>query len=290
MLKMLITGSNGQLGKSLHKLYLSNYHDIARVCEFVFTDIEELDITNSKNTELFIKEINPDILINCAAYTNVDQAEDEKKLAKSINADAVKNLMEACNLVHAKLIHVSTDYVFNGKANLPYKETDNTEPDSAYGRTKLEGEKHLYNQDNAIIIRTSWLYSEFGKNFVKTILHHARNKESLNVVFDQVGTPTFATDLAKAIIQLVMKGISGNFQPGIYHYSNEGVCSWYDFARKIVELMRIDCKVNSIESKNFPTKAKRPFYSVLNKNKIKEVYNISIPHWETGLKEMLKSL
>ena len=283
MKKILITGSNGQLGNELRKLS-ANYPD----CKFNFTDVNELDITNSDTLKLHFKANNYDFIINCAAYTAVDKAETETDKALLINSEAVKYLSEIALQYKIKLIHISTDYVFDGTSCLPYTEDIQVSPVSQYGITKLEGEKQIEKSGcDAIIIRTSWLYSSFGNNFVKTILKYSKEKPELKVVFDQIGTPTYAEDLATAILQIIN---SNKFETGIYHFSNEGVCSWYDFALEIVNAKNINCKITPILTSEYPTPAKRPHYSVLNKNKIKSTFNIEILHWKDGLQRCLKEL
>jgi dTDP-4-dehydrorhamnose reductase len=287
MATVLVTGSNGQLGNEL-RVVSKNFYGY----DFIFTDIESLDITSKENTSEFIRNANPDWIINCAAYTLVDKAEDEPDKALLVNGTAVKNIAEAVRETECKLIHISTDYVFDGKANVPYDELVVPNPMSAYGRSKLAGEKAAMLHQHSMIIRTGWLYSSFGSNFVKTILKHGKVKESLNVVFDQTGTPTYAADLANAIMQII-SGVIRNqiaFNAGIYHYSNEGVCSWYDFATEIVREARLECIINPILSKDYPTAAQRPFYSVLDKSKIKENYSLSIPHWRSSLKNCINLL
>ena len=265
---------------------------------FVFTDVDTLDICDAGAVDAFVKEKQADYIINCAAYTAVDKAEDDEALCLRINRDAVRNLGEAARAAGARGIHVSTDYVFDGTNHLPYVETDETCPASVYGRTKLAGEQALLEVcPDAVIIRTAWLYSEFGNNFVKTMLRLGNEREQLSVVFDQIGSPTYAGDLAAAIFDLAAailnvleQAETGAFVPGIYHFSNEGVCSWYDFAVKIMELGNAPCRVLPIESKDYPAKAARPHFSVLNKAKIKTTYKISIPHWEASLRECMKRI
>lgn len=269
----LITGSNGQLGTELAKL----------LPEAILTDVADLDITDEQAVKNYVKEHNVDTIINCAAYTAVDKAEDDADLAAKINIDGPRNLAKS----GAKVVHVSTDYVFDGTGHKPYQPEDEAKPVSVYGRTKLAGENEVLKYaDVAVIIRTAWLYSPYGNNFVKTMRRLGAERESLNVVADQIGTPTYAADLAQAIVQILPQMSAAN--KGVYHFTNEGVCSWYDFARKIMELSGLNCKVNPIPSSDYPTKATRPFYSVLDKNKIKETFNITIPHWEEGLKQCLK--
>jgi len=284
MNNILITGANGQLGTEL-KLLNENY----KIYNCYYTDIDNLDITNIENIRNFIKNKKIDYIINCAAYTNVDKAESEPKLAELINSYAVYNLSIISNEINATLINISTDFVFDGNKSTPYIETDITNPISVYGKSKLNGENQILKFcNNFIIIRTSWLYSPFGKNFVKTIQKIANEKESIKVVFDQVGTPTYAKDLADAILNILPK-LNKNCRE-IFHYSNEGVASWYDFANAIVELSNIKCKVEPIETKDFPTPAKRPHFSVLNKYKIKNAFNLEIPYWRNSLINCLKRM
>ena len=268
--KILITGDNGQLGTELKKLLL----------DAIFTDVGELDITNLDAVKNFVSNNHIETIINCAAYTAVDKAEDDIELAKKINEDGPRNLA----LSGAKVIHISTDYVFDGKNYQPYLPEDGTNPISVYGKTKRAGELAvLDNAKVAVIIRTAWLYSAHGNNFVKTMRRLGAEKESLNVVVDQIGSPTFAGDLAQAIVTILPQMNESN--KGIYHYTNEGVCSWYDFATEIMNLSGMGCKVNSIPTSAYPTKAIRPFYSVLSKEKIKRVFNIEIPYWKESLRK-----
>ncbi len=271
--KILITGANGQLGTELSKL----------LPEALLTDVADLDITDEAAVKAYVEAHNIDTIINCAAYTAVDKAEDDEALAQKINVLGPENLAKS----GCKIIHVSTDYVFDGKGHKPYTPEDVADPVSVYGRTKRAGELAvLENAKEAVIIRTAWLYSPYGNNFVKTMRRLGGEKESLNVVADQIGTPTYAGDLAKAIVTILPQVAPEN--KGVYHFTNEGVCSWYDFARKIMELSGLNCKVNPIPSSAYPTKATRPFYSVLDKMKIKETFHIDIQHWEEGLKTCLK--
>jgi dTDP-4-dehydrorhamnose reductase len=284
---ILITGANGQLGNEL-KIVSKNFYGY----DFIFTDIDTLNITNYENTLEFIKKSAPDWIINCAAYNLVDKAETEPEQALLINGTAVKNIAESIMGTECRFIHVSTDYVYDGKSNVPYNENVSANPQSAYGRSKLAGEKYALLHQRSMIIRTAWLYSSFGNNFVKTILRHASEKESLNVVFDQTGTPTYAADLAGAIMNIV-SGVIRNqmaMNPGIYNYSNEGVCSWYDFASEIVMEAGLPCTIHPILSKDFRQAAQRPSYSVMDKTKIKENYGLSIPHWRTSLLKCMKLL
>lgn len=286
MKTILVTGANGQLGNSL-RLLADRYAGF----NFLFTDVDTLDITDPAAVKAMVKDNQVNYIINCAAYTAVDKAEDDEALCRRINTYAVGVLGEAAREVGARMIHVSTDYVFSGTSYRPYKETDETRPVSAYGRTKLAGEEALQEVcPDAVIIRTAWLYSEFGNNFVKTVLRLGKEHNELRFVFDQVGSPTYAGDLAAAILSVVAAGEKDAFVPGIYHFSNEGVCSWYDFTVKILEIAGIDCRVFPIETKDYPTKAVRPPYSVLNKSKIKDTYSLAIPHWESSLRVCMAKL
>lgn len=288
MKNILVTGAYGQLGNEV-RILSANYPDY----NFMFTDVDSLDITDKNELIDFVTGNDIRYIINCAAYTAVDKAEDDAELCEKINATAVKNLGLAAAEVGAGIIHVSTDYVFDGTSCRPYSEDMPTKPCSVYGKTKLKGEKNLLKVcPNAIIIRTAWLYSPFGNNFVKTMIKLGSERESLNVIFDQVGTPTYALDLADAILKAMDQTIDTDHEKGgVYHFSNEGVCSWYDFTIKIHEIAGITtCKVNPIETKDYPTKAARPHYSVLNKSKIKQTFNITIPHWEASLKDCIKEL
>lgn len=286
MKTILVTGAGGQLGRSIRRLSVA-YPQY----EFVFTDVDTLDICDAPSVKAFVGEKEVDCIVNCAAYTAVDKAEDDEALCLRINRDAVRNLGEAAQACGARVIHVSTDYVFDGTHCRPYVETDETCPVSVYGRTKLAGEQLLREVcPEAVVIRTAWLYSEYGNNFVKTMLRLGKEREQLPVVFDQVGSPTYAGDLAAAILAVLTESDEGGFIPGVYHFSDEGVCSWYDFAVKIMEWGELPCHVFPIESKDYPTKATRPHFSVLNKAKIKKTYGIRIPHWETSLWLCMKNL
>jgi dTDP-4-dehydrorhamnose reductase len=288
MKKILITGANGQLGNEIKKLS-STYPDF----DFIYTDVGELDITKPGAIEDFLAGEEFDFLINCAAYTAVDKAEQEPEQAYLINSEAVKHLAQASKNHNMAMVHVSTDYVFDGTKHTPYAESDPTRPNSAYGRSKEAGEKQfLVSKVNGMIIRTSWLYSSFGNNFVKTMIGLGSKLDQLNVIFDQIGTPTYAADLASAILDALKLSIDNpeKLKPAIYHYSNEGVCSWYDFAQEIMDLRGLSCKVNPIETKDYLLPANRPFYSVLNKTKIKEDFSLQIPHWKDSLIRCLKEL
>lgn len=278
--KILVTGANGQLGSELRVLSVNSNH------EFLFTDVAELDITNREAVDNYVSEHGAEIIVNCAAYTNVDKAEDDTEMADNINHLAVKNLAEVSAKYKLILIHISTDYVFDGSKNTPYLETDPTAPLGVYGRTKLDGEKAVTDSGcDYLIIRTSWLYSSFGNNFVKTIRRLTAEKDSLKVVFDQVGTPTYAADLASAILEIIETG-KYKSNSGIYHFSNEGVCSWYDFAIEIRNLSGNLCDIQPCHSDEFPSKVKRPNFSVLDKTKIKETFGLKIPYWKVSLREM----
>ena len=283
--RVLVTGANGQLGNEMRRLGAVSPN------EYIFTDVAELDITNGDAVMAFVKENNVNIIVNCAAYTNVDKAEDDEATAELINATAVRNLAEAAKAVDGTLFHVSTDYVFGAEGNTPRTEDMPTNPLGVYGKTKLHGEQAIAEVGaKAIIIRTAWLYSEFGNNFLKTMLRLTAEKENLNVVFDQVGTPTYAGDLALAIVSIIEGDYyAGN--EGVYHFSNEGVCSWYDFAQEIATAMRHDkCKIHPCHSNEFPSKVTRPPFSVLDKTKIKKTFGIDIPHWRESMIYCLKRI
>jgi dTDP-4-dehydrorhamnose reductase len=287
-MKILVTGSKGQLGSKIKDLSVD-----FQSFSFSFTDLDELDITNFNSVLDFFKFEKPDIVINCAAYTAVDKAEDDYENAFKINALGPENLAKACNVHNSKFIHISTDYVFDGKEREnPYLESDFTSPQSVYGSTKLEGENSvLKNLQDAIIIRTAWLYSEYGHNFVKTMLNLASNRTELSVVNDQVGSPTYAGDLAQAILQISMQYFEKNYwKSGIYHFSNLGKCTWFEFSKEIFKIKNIDITVNPVTSEEFPSKVKRPKYSVLDKEKIISTYNIDVPDWRDSLKIVLEKL
>lgn len=280
---ILITGSHGQLGNELQTL-------VPLFPEFAFfqADIDTLDLCDPEAVRSYLNDHQIDYVVNCAAYTAVDRAEDEPELCFKVNRDAVRNLAEAAaNKV--RIIHISTDYVFDGRSDRSMKETDPVGPRSVYGKSKLAGEQILTEiSPQSIIIRTAWLYSAFGNNFVKTMIRLGKERDSLNVVNDQVGTPTNAADLARAILDIIRYSEEkGLFVPGIYHYSNEGICSWYDFTLRIHQLAAISCQVNPVPTEAYPTKAVRPGYSVLDKTKIKETFGIFIPDWEESLKNYM---
>ena len=284
MLNILVTGSNGQVGSEIKELSKDyNYN-------FFFTTSNDLDITNHNKVKEYLESNNINIIINCAAYTAVDKAEDDKENANDINHLAVKNLAQISKDNNIKLIHISTDYVFDGKNFKPYTEDDITNPNSVYGKTKLDGENEMIkiNPHNSIIVRTSWVYSSFGNNFVKTMLRLGKEKDELGVIFDQIGSPTYARDLAQNILD-ILPNIK-NDKVAIYNYSNEGVLSWYDFAKEIMRMAKIDCSINPIETFQYPTPAKRPHYSLLNKSKIKNDFGVEIPYWKDSLSDCLKVL
>jgi dTDP-4-dehydrorhamnose reductase len=284
-MKILVTGSNGQLGNELRALAHAY-----PAFQFIFTDLAELDITREVDIEGVVRAEKTDVIINCAAYTAVDKAEQEDNLAFLINATAVGNLARVAAKHNALLVHISTDYVFDGNGFKPYMEDDPTNPVSLYAKSKHAGEQQVQSYANrALIVRTSWLYSEFGTNFVKTMMKNGKDRRQMNVVFDQSGTPTYARDLAKTILDIlqqqpVFDGVE------VFHFSNEGVTSWYDFAKAIFEFTGIDCKINPIETKDYPLPAVRPFYSVLNKAKIKQRFHIEIPYWRDSLRECIVRL
>ena len=287
-MRVLITGSNGQLGSEIKEL-AANYKKL----DFVFKDLPELDICNFEALQAFIIDHNIKAVINCAAYTAVDKAEEESIIATKVNDEGVLNMVNALQTVNGKLIHISTDYVFDGNNFLPYIESDPVNPIGVYAETKRAGELAVINGDiDSIVIRTSWLYSAYGNNFVKTMLRLGNEKENLGVIFDQVGTPTYARDLAKTCIGVLCGDSSVNISKNgnLYHYSNEGVTSWYDFAIAIMELGGENCKVKPIQTKDYLTLAKRPQYSVLNKSKIKTDFKIEIPYWRDSLKDCIEKI
>ena len=284
MINVLVTGSSGQLGSEIKEL--SSEYDY----KFFFTNRDSLDITCEEDIKNFVELNSIDAIVNCAAYTAVDKAEDDKKTADLVNHIAVKNLASIAKDKNIKLVHISTDYVFDGTNYRPYVESDFTNPKSVYGVTKLAGEDAMksINPKDSIIIRTSWVYSSFGNNFVKTMLRLGKEKENLGVIFDQVGTPTYARDLAKAVLDMLVDIKSENVE--VYHYSNEGVLSWYDFAKEIMRMAKLDCRVNPIETKEYPTPAVRPHYSLLNKSKIKKEFKIKVPYYKDSLDEALREM
>ncbi|CAM1373831.1 dTDP-4-dehydrorhamnose reductase [Tenacibaculum xiamenense] len=282
-MNILVTGASGQLGSEIREKSTEfSQHN------YFFEDSKSLDITDSEKVKEVIEENNIEVVMNCAAYTSVDKAESEELNAENVNSLGVKNLLLALK-GKGKLIHISTDYVFNGKSYEPYKEEHYVEPIGVYGKTKRLGEEYILNSEvESIIIRTSWVYSSFGNNFVKTMLRLGKERNELNVIFDQIGSPTYARDLALVCLDSIDKDFSNLSK--IYHYSNEGVTSWYDFAKAIMEISGVDCKIYPIETKDYPTPAKRPNYSLLNKTKIKKEFNITIPYWRDSLKDCIKKI
>lgn len=282
-MNVLVTGANGQLGNEMRLMTQnSSYH-------YIFTDVEELDITDFNAILQTVKEKEIQIIVNCAAYTNVDKAENDFDIANALNNIAVGRLANVAKAQNATLIHISTDYVFNGNNHIPYTEDDITDPIGVYGKTKLAGEETIKKVGcNYIILRTAWLYSKWGNNFVKTMQKLTLEKDSLSVIFDQIGSPTYAKDLAHAISLIIERNMLN--QQGIYHYSNEGVCSWFDFAKEICELSGHNCNITPIHSQEYPSKVTRPHYSVLDKTKFKETFGIPVPYWKDSLKKCINEL
>ena len=280
MKNILITGANGQLGNEMRVLSAEN-----KEYTYFFTDVAELDICNAQAILDFVKANDINVIVNCAAYTAVDKAEESIELCTKLNADAVGYLAEAAEANGAEFIQISTDYVFDGTAHVPYQETEPTCPNSVYGHTKLAGEQNALTLcSRSMVIRTAWLYSTFGNNIVKTMIRLGKERDSLGVIFDQIGTPTYARDLARAIFAAIRQGVV----PGVYHFSNEGVCSWYDFTKAIHRLAGITtCQVKPLHTEEYPTPAKRPHYSVLDKSKIKATFGIEVPYWEESLQECI---
>ncbi len=285
MTNVLVTGSNGQLGSEINELkpFYKKYN-------LIFTDLNELDICDFTKVKSFILSNNIDVIINCAAYTSVDEAEENEFLSNNINYKAVANFAEIAKKDNIKLIHISTDYVFDGNSYKPYKEKDSCSPQSVYGNSKMLGEKAMIkaNPKNSIIIRTSWVYSKYGKNFVKTMIKLSKTKNYIDVISDQIGSPTYAADLAKMLLEIIPKIKNNSVE--IYHYSNQGICSWYDFAKTIFKILNIDVEVRSVFSDDYITKAKRPYYSVLNKELIKKTFSLKIPYWKDSLEICLKKI
>ena len=280
-MKVLVIGSDGQLGLEFQKI--SNSYDSL---SWVFSTIKTLDLLKLDTISFFLNNINPSVIVNCAAYTNVDKAETEPKLANTINYKAVDIISKWTSTNNVKLIHISTDYVFDGLSNIPLYENSKTNPVNEYGRSKLKGEQVcLKNDANSVVIRTSWLYSSFGKNFVKTMIDLMKKNKSVKVVNDQIGSPTYAHDLARLIIEII---INYKNESGLFHYSNDGEISWFDFARSIKELYNLDCEIIGVSSKEFKTLAKRPEYSLLNKSKIKTTFNLEIPNYKQSLKNCIE--
>jgi len=282
-IKILVSGSNGQLGSELKELSF-DYPSAT----FTFFSRDELSVLDKEALQTAFKVYGPDYFINCAAYTAVDKAEEEKSVAFEINGEAVGTIAELCSQYNCRLIHISTDYVFNGTGAKPLSETDNIDPVNAYGASKLMGEQLAFkNNPDSLIIRTSWVYSSYGKNFVKTMIRLMNEKQSISVVNDQIGSPTYAADLAQAILQIIF---SNKWTPGIYNYSNDGVISWFDFANEIKKIVSSDCVVNPISTEKYPTPAQRPAYSVLDKSKIVDTYGLELKPWKESLKHCLQKL
>lgn len=286
--KILVTGANGQLGNELRRI-CKNFPGL----EFIFTDVDMLDITNPDAVSVFMEASKPAIVVNCAAYTDVENAEDNAKMARKVNALAPQVLAAASAMQDTFLIHISTDYIFDGTKGAPYVEDDTPNPLSVYGSSKLEGEEKISSTfDNYLIIRTSWLYSEYGHNFVRKILDLSRDRDVIEVVDDQIGSPTYARDLANTIVDIIIKSILNPkaYLPGIYNYANQGGCSWYEFAKEIVALSGNNCEVKPTSSDRFPSKAKRPAFSVLDTSKIRSSFAIGIPNWRDSLKECISGI
>jgi dTDP-4-dehydrorhamnose reductase len=280
-MKVLVIGSDGQLGLEFQKI--SNSYDSS---SWIFSTTKTLDLLRLETINFFLNNINPSVIVNCAAYTNVDKAETEPKLANTINYKAVDIISKWTSENNKKLIHISTDYVFDGLSKLPLSENSITNPVNEYGRSKLKGEQVcLKNDANSVVIRTSWLYSSYGKNFVKTMIDLMKKNKSVKVVNDQIGSPTYAHDLARLIIEII---INYKNESGLFHYSNDGEISWFDFARSIKELYNLDCEIIGVSSEELKTLAKRPEYSLLNKSKIKTTFNIEIPNYKQSLKNCIK--
>lgn len=285
-MNILIVGSNGQLGSEIRAI-ANNY----TATQLFFYDLPDIDITERETVVSVVKEHSINAIINCSAYTAVDNAEDNQEAAYRVNCYGVEQIVSVAEQFSLKLIHISTDYVFDGTNNTPYSESDPVSPLGVYGQTKYEGEQAVFKSScDSIVIRTSWLYSAYGNNFVKTMIKLGSDRDSLGVISDQVGTPTSAADLAEASMQIITKSNKISEQGRLYHYSNEGVASWFDFAKAIHSMAKISCKVKAIETKDFPTKATRPNYSVLNKSKIKSDFNIEIPYWRDSLEECIDKL
>ena len=286
-MNVLITGSNGQLGSEIKDIS-GDY----KLINFHYADLPELDICDVKSLNEYVTKYQINTVINCAAYTAVERAEEDVETAQKVNSEGILNLVNAMEKINGKIIHISTDYVFDGNHFMPYKETDKESPIGVYGKTKRDGELAVINSNiDGIVIRTSWLYSAYGNNFLKTMIRLGNDKEELNVIFDQVGSPTFAGDLATVCLEILSGNNSRIDKKGkVYHFSNEGVASWYDFAIAIMKIGNIDCKVFPIETKDYPSLTKRPHFSVLNKAKIKNDFGIKIPYWRDSLEKCIKKL
>ena len=295
-MRILVSGKNGQLGQSINKIVNTGNgkNNYQQDNEFIFVGREELDLSKKESIASYFDNNNFDVIINCGAYTAVDKAEEEQELANQVNHLAVKQLAGIVKVQKAKLIHISTDYVFDGESDKPYLELDATNPINVYGKTKLAGEQALKEimPTNAIIIRTSWVYSEFGNNFIKTMLRLGKERDEINVVSDQIGSPTYATDLANAILDIVQniefKEVGQKTQ--VYHYSNSGKVSWYDFAKEIFKIAEVDCKISPITTEQYPIPAKRPKNTLMNKDKIAEIFSVNIPDWKKSLETCILSL
>ncbi len=289
-MKILVIGKNGQLGQSINKIVSNTQSNN----EFVFVGRDQLDLSNENNVASYFESNDFDIIINCAAYTAVDKAESEVELANQVNHLGVKQLAQIANKQKAKLIHISTDYVFDGESDEPYLESNITNPINTYGKTKLAGEQAVLvaMQNGAIIIRTSWVYSEYGHNFVDTVLRLGKERDELNVVSDQIGSPTYAGDLARAILHIIQTEVflNSSQETQIYHYSNEGVCSWFDFAKEIFAFASIQCTVSPITTEQYPTPAQRPTNTLMDKDKISQTFGVNIPYWEESLKTCIEIL
>ena len=289
-MKILVIGKNGQLGQSINKI-VSNTQSSN---EFVFVGRDELDLSNENNVASYFENNDFDIIINCAAYTAVDKAESEVELANQVNHLGVKQLAQIANKQKAKLIHISTDYVFDGESDEPYLESNITNPINTYGKTKLAGEQAVLvaMQYGAIIIRTSWVYSEYGHNFVDTMLRLGKERDELNVVSDQIGSPTYAGDLAMAILHIIQTEVflNSSQETQIYHYSNEGICSWFDFAKEIFAFANIQCTISPIITEQYPTPAQRPTNTLMDKDKISQTFGVNIPYWKESLKTCIEIL
>lgn len=284
---VLVTGSAGQLGSELER----QTNMLNSIYKFIYTDAAELDITNKQQVKQMVEDLDVQYIINCAAYTAVDKAESDKEMAFLINAKGVQNLAEVSKEYGCRFIHVSTDYVFDGSATVPYKETDATNPLSVYGMSKLKAEEAILQSGaEAIILRTSWLFSEYNVNFVKTMLRLMSERDSISVVADQHGTPTYAADLAEMILIILEDAEKGEWKGGIYHFSNSGATTWFGFASKIKELANMDCKINPVTTAEYPTAAVRPVYSIFDKTKIEESFHVTIPYWENALERCLNRL
>lgn len=284
-MNVLVTGARGQLGRSILN---SGQSDPG--IKMTGIDREDLDLTKATDVKAYFSRQHFDYVVNCAAYTQVDQAEKQRGAAFALNGTVPALLAKLSMEESFRIIHISTDYVFDGNSSVPYTETDSPKPLSVYGMSKMEGERNLMDCSNAMVIRSSWLYSEYGNNFARTMLRLGRERDKLNVVFDQTGTPTYGSDLARAILDIIRISEQGSFQSGIFHYSNEGVCSWYDFAWEIMQVAGLTCNILPIRTEEYPLPARRPSYSVLDKTKIRHEFGLEIPYWKESLKTGLKKM